>query len=113
MCPAGPHECVNLIAKLQQNLKFVVCCKNVVEPKRHLHVQLTITVLNTIYSLKMGGKCLPKRREAQLYLVQNTIKTLKELRTLKRQDICFLTIYRLQGMKQISETRKCGMKREQ
>ena len=44
----------------------------------------------------MGGKCPPKRREPRLYLVRNTIKTLKELR-----------------MKQISATRKRGMKREQ
>ena len=69
MCPTGLHESINQIAKLLQNLKFLVSCKNVIETTRQLHVQVTITVLNTIY--------------------------------------------RLQGIKQISGARRCRMKREQ
>ena len=69
MCPAEPHESVNEMTKLQHNLTFVVSCKYVVEPTRHLHVQVTITVLNTIYTLQRikqiskAHRCWMKREE--------------------------------------------------
>ena len=37
--------------KITADLKFVVSCKNVVELTRQFYVQVTITVLNTIYRL--------------------------------------------------------------
>ena len=43
MCPAGSHESIKKITKLEQNLKFVVYCKNVVERIRHLHIQIPIS----------------------------------------------------------------------
>ena len=44
-------------------------CKNVVEPTRHLHVQVTITMLNTINrfqgmkQINEAGRCFMKREQ--------------------------------------------------